>query len=861
MTDRSLANALPEPRLIAQADDVTFHLLAESAEDCALCTLDPGGKIATWNSGAERLNGYRAEEIIGRYYALLYSVEDVRKGRCEHALVQAEQEGRFEVTGVRVRKGGGSFWAKEVMIALRDARGALLGFAQVTRDLSALVVIEEQRAGLAEAAAAREAAERLQASLATTLRSIGDAVITTDAHGRVTLMNAVAEELTGWREQEAAGRALEEVFQIQSERTRKHVPSPAARVLSTGHMVSLANHTVLVSRDGSRTTAVDDSGAPIRGRDGGIEGVVLVFRDVTQRKNQELRQAFLAEAAAVLAKSLDYRETLARVADLAVPGLADWCTVDILDDAAQAPERLAAAHVDPEKVKLAREWVAKYPPDPKAASGTAQVLRTGRSEIYPVITDEILVASIGDEARLNLARSLGLHSAMLVPLLARGRVLGVMSFAFAESGRMYTSDDLRFAEDLARRCAMAIDNAQLYAAEQRARQGADVANRSKDEFLATVSHELRTPLNAILGWAKIMADGKLTEQKRSRAIETIERNAVAMAQLIEDLLDVSRIISGKMRLAVQPVDVVEAVEAAIDSSRPAIEARGIRSVARLDPELESINGDPARVQQIVWNLLSNAVKFTPSGGLVEIALAQVDSSVEIMVKDSGKGIDPGFLPHIFDPFRQEQAGTTRTRGGLGLGLAITRQLVELHGGTIDAKSEGEGRGATFIVRLPVASAKRPSTLPPSTEARQIRRNGGFERPPQLQGLAILVVDDERDARELMQSLLGSCGSHVRTASCVEEAMQALAREHFDVLISDIGMPGQDGYDLIRQVRALPADRGGTLPAAALTAYARAEDRRRVLGAGYSMHVSKPVEPAELVSVIVSLTRFAPQYAP
>jgi CheY-like chemotaxis protein/anti-sigma regulatory factor (Ser/Thr protein kinase) len=313
-----------------------------------------------------------------------------------------------------------------------------------------------------------------------------------------------------------------------------------------------------------------------------------------------------------------------------------------------------------------------------------------------------------------------------------------------------------------------------------------------------------------------------------------------------------------MRLAVQPVDVAAAVEAAIDSSRPAIEARGIRSVARLDPNLESINGDPARVQQIVWNLLSNAVKFTPQGGLIEIALAQVGSNVEISVKDSGKGIDPGFLSYIFDPFRQEQSGTTRTRGGLGLGLAITRQLVELHGGTIEARSEGEGRGATFIVRLPVASARRPSSSPPSTEARQIRLNASFERPPQLEGMSILVVDDEPDARELMQSLLGSCGSRVTTASGVEEAMQALTREHFDVLISDIGMPGQDGYDLIRQVRALPADHGGTMPAAALTAYARAEDRKRVLGAGYSMHVSKPIEPAELVSVIVSLTRFAPQ---
>jgi PAS domain S-box-containing protein len=715
---------------------------------------------------------------------------------------------------------------------------------------------------------ARTVAETLQARLATTLRSIGDAVIATDADGLVTIMNPIAEMLTGWTEREARGRPLDEVFEIIHEQTREPIPSPVDRVLAQGAVVGLANHSVLVQRSTRREIPIDDSGAPIRRDPGGAtQGIVLVFRDVTAKKREEARSALLEAATTALTESLDYEITLAEVARLAVPRLADWCTVDVLEEPSAACvgraagrrrpwKQLAVAHIDPAKAEFARELGRKYPPDPDATLGIPNVLRTGKSEIYPRITDEILRARAIDEEHLRISLGLKLRSAMIVPLIARGRTLGAMTYVWAESEHTYTKDDLVIAEELAHRCAIAIDNARLYAAEQRARQAADVANRAKDEFLATVSHELRTPLNAIMGWAKMLSSGVLDESKRVRAVDTIDRNAVAMAQLIEDLLDISRIISGKMRLEVQPVDLARVIEAAIESIKPAADAKEIRVNAVLDTSREApLMGDPTRLQQVVWNLLSNAVKFTSKGGRIDVVLRTTNSEVEIAVTDTGKGIDRHFLPHVFDPFRQEDASHTRSRGGLGLGLAITRQLVELHGGRIEARSEGEGRGSCFLVRLPMAAVSMASRKG-SRHPRQIRIDSTFDRPKQLRGVRALVVDDEEDARLLVKAVLEECGCHVILAASAKEGISALATDVPDVLISDIGMPNEDGYDFMRHVRALPAERGGNIPAAALTAYARAEDRRRVLGAGYSMHIPKPVEPAELVAVVVSLTRFS-----
>lgn len=409
--------------------------------------------------------------------------------------------------------------------------------------------------------------------------------------------------------------------------------------------------------------------------------------------------------------------------------------------------------------------------------------------------------------------------------------------------------------DITERKQVEVERHQALLSEQAARAEAERVNRMKDEFMATLSHELRTPLNAILGWSHLIRSGHLGEEEARQGIETIERNARLQTSLIEDLLDMSRIVSGKIRLDVQRVDLISIVQAAVDAVRPAAEAKGIRLHTILDPLPAPMAGDPGRLQQVLWNLLSNAVKFTPKGGRVQVLLERINSHIEISVSDTGQGIRPEFLPHVFERFRQEDASTTREHGGLGLGLGIAKNLVELHGGSIRAHSPGEGQGATFIVTLPLTVAQEPL----SQERRQHpRAQDALSEPlfediaPDLRELKVLVVDDEADARQLITRLLQECGVEVVTAESAAQALQCLPVEKPDVLLSDIGMPVEDGYALIRQVRALPEDRGGNVPAIALTAFARAEDRRRALLSGFQMHLAKPVEPAELVAVVANV---------
>jgi signal transduction histidine kinase/CheY-like chemotaxis protein len=391
---------------------------------------------------------------------------------------------------------------------------------------------------------------------------------------------------------------------------------------------------------------------------------------------------------------------------------------------------------------------------------------------------------------------------------------------------------------------------QLLISEQDARHAAEDANRLKDEFLSTVSHELRTPLTAINGWAMMLRAGRLDAAQSARALETIVRSAKSQNQLINDLLDVSRIISGKLRLDVAPVKLGSVIEAAIETVRPAAEAKGIHLSALLDPASDTTYGDAERLQQVVWNLLSNAVKFAPNGGRVEVRLERAGSYVEIVVTDNGQGIKPEFLPYVFERFRQEDGGANRQQGGLGLGLAIVRHIVELHGGTVRVASEGLGKGATFTVTLPIALGRAVTPVEPRDNA-----PGGIlapNNPPSLVGVRALFVDDEADARELMAMMLAERGAEVRTAVSATEALAACDEWRPDILIADIGMPGEDGYTLMKKLRAREKLRGGHIPAIALTAYARREDRLRALSAGYEYHVPKPVEPVELLDAVASL---------
>ncbi|HEY2589684.1 MAG TPA: ATP-binding protein [Tepidisphaeraceae bacterium] len=388
-------------------------------------------------------------------------------------------------------------------------------------------------------------------------------------------------------------------------------------------------------------------------------------------------------------------------------------------------------------------------------------------------------------------------------------------------------------------------------AADQARAEAERISLMKDEFLATLSHELRTPLNAILGWAQVMQAQAGSNEGLAEGLTVIERNARVQAQLIEDLLDMSRIIAGKIRLDVQQVDLQDVISSAVASVRHAADAKEIRLQVVLDPLAGPVRGDPGRLQQCFWNLLTNAIKFTPKGGKVQVALERVNSHVEVCVADNGQGIRPEFLPYLFERFRQADSTTSRRHGGLGLGLSIVKHLIELHGGDVWAKSPGVGQGATFCIELPVAVVRPAEHASDRQDARGASAGATPDRPS-LAGITVLAVDDEPDSRGLVRHVLEACGARVLTAASSAEALQLLSQQRPDMILSDIGMPGEDGYEFLRKVRALPPESGGRTPAAALTAFARSEDRMRALRAGYQTHVAKPVDAAELAAVVASL---------
>ncbi|MGI8884266.1 MAG: ATP-binding protein, partial [Pyrinomonadaceae bacterium] len=464
-------------------------------------------------------------------------------------------------------------------------------------------------------------------------------------------------------------------------------------------------------------------------------------------------------------------------------------------------------------------------------------------------------------------------SYLAVSVVSRsGEVLGGLFFGH-ENKDVFTERDERIVQGLAAQAAVAMDNATLFEstrqervrAENTARENerlfneAKEANRLRDEFLATVSHELRTPLNAITGWSSMLLSKTLDEKDSQMAVETINRNARAQAQIIEDILDVSRIITGKLRLDVQLIDPGIIIESAIKSARPAAEAKSIRLQMTLDPHAGPVSGDPNRLQQVVWNLVSNAIKFTPKNGRVQMRLERINSHIEITVSDTGQGISTEFLPFVFERFRQSDSTASRRHGGLGLGLSIVRQLVEMHGGTVSVASPGEGEGATFVVTLPIAVV-HSQTFGEKTEKRVHPKTGehtmGFDCPPQLSGLRILCVDDEKDSRDLLIAVLSQCDAETLAVSSAAEALAAFDEFSPHILVSDIGMPDEDGYELIRKVREKEKAKNlKRIPAVALTAYARVEDRLRALSSGFQMHIPKPVEPAELAAVVASLTEW------
>ena len=661
-----------QPEVHAEDERDRFRLLVNGVLDYAIFMLDAGGHVLTWNTGAQRIKGYSAQEIIGQHFSKFYPPEALARSFPQTELRIAAAEGRFEDEGWRVRKDGSRFWANVIITALRSEDGRLRGFAKVTRDLSKR---REQEESL------RQSEERFRLLV----EGVKDyAIFMLDPNGYVMTWNSGAERIKGYSSDEIIGQHFSKFY-----------PQDALDVRWPDHELQVATEVGFFTeegwrlrKDGSRFLAHVTITA-LRGENGSLRGFAKLTRDLTERQRVEVLEA----------------------------------------------------------------------------------------------------------------------------------------------------NDMRREE--------------MLDAERNARMAAQRAAVVKDEFLATLSHELRTPLNAILGWTQVLKyKGLPTKEEFQRGMEVIERSTRAQAQLIDDLLDLSRIISGRVRLDVRQLALIDVVKGAIAIAEPAIEAKGIRLETVLDPGGGIISGDPARLQQILWNLLSNATKFTPRGGRIQVVLQRVNSHMEVNVSDTGVGIPASFLPHVFERFSQKDTSTTRNYGGLGLGLAISKQLVELHGGTLEAKSPGEGRGSTFSLRMPLSIV---DTVAETTEGAH-PAHALAEEPsalPSLDGVSVLVVDDEQDARELIQHVLEDRGAVVAVAESGEAALRVLATSRPDVLISDIGMPRMDGFQFLRRFRA-EEPKGHRIPAVALTAFARPEDRKRALLAGYQSHMSKPVDMAELVIVMNGL---------
>ena len=559
-----------------------------------------------------------------------------------------------------------------------------------------------------------------------------------------------------------------------------------------------------------------------------------LYRDA---QNAERRSAFLAEASRILASSLDYESTLTTVAGLVVTELADWCVVDVvgLD---RRVVRLPVAHADPARAADA-EALRNMPVDAGFFSRTPEFIRRGHSLLATTLPPEALAVWAQSDEHLRVLRAIDPRSLVCVPIVVRDRVLGAINVMSNRDGR-YREPELALCEELARRAASAMEQGRLHRTVQAARAQADEANRLKDEFLATLSHELRSPLSAVLMWSHMLRRGRLDERQTTRALETIEQNARMQVRLIEDLLDVSRIVAGKLTLHMAPVELGAVIMASIEIVRPALEEKKIALGLEVS-DARAVRADPARLQQVFVNLLSNAIKFTAEGGRIAVeARAVAERRVMVTIADTGIGIPADVLPHVFDRFRQADSSTTRRYGGLGLGLAIARHLVVGHGGTIEAESAGTGWGATFRVVLPVAAEERTT---PAVET------GAPLDARVLEGARVVVVDDQSDARDLIAFVLSRYGADVTPATSAAKALEALEGMRADALIADIAMPDEDGYQLARRVRHLEQERIRSTPIIAVTALASAEDHARALDAGFDAYLAKPVDPGELISVV------------
>ncbi len=834
--------------------EVMRHRMAavvESSDD-AIVTKDLNGIIRTWNRGAERLFGYSAAEMIGESILLLVPPE-LREE--EHQILDRLRRGeRIEhYETQRLAKDGRRRDISLTVSPIRDAAGQIVGASKVGRDVTARKRAE---------ADLRRSEEELRA-LADSIPQLAwiaaaDGYIFWYNRGWYEYTGTTPEEMEGWGWQSA------------------HDPEVLPRVVERW-------------RESLATGTPFEMEFPLRGAEGSFRWFLTRVRPIrdgsgnvvrwfgTNTDVDEVKRArealvdesrllnLLNESGQAIAGDLDLQTLVQTVTDAATTLSGAAFGAFFYNTRNETGESFLLFALSGAE----REAFEKFGP-PRATPLLAPTFE-GKG---PIRLDDVTADDRYGQWGGMPPGHLPVRSYLAAPVVSRnGEVIGGLFFGHPEAS-VFTERIERIVMGIAAQAAVAIDNARLYErvkraaedrqhlldAERSARADAERASMMKDEFLAMLSHELRTPLNAIVGWSQVLRMRGHTDPEVLEALNVIERNAKMQAQLIEDLLDMSRITSGKVRLEVERVDLQEAVEAAIASVRHSADSKGIRVQVVVDSLAGPVWGDPSRLQQCFWNLLSNAIKFTPKGGRVQVRLTRVNSHIEFSVADDGQGIAPDFLPFVFERFRQADASTTRRHGGLGLGLSIVKSLVELHGGSVHASSEGEGRGALFTIELPMMVV-RSSALD-----HRLERSSG-EVPvsdhPSLVGIRVLVVDDEPDARSLVKRVLEDCGASVVVAPSAREGLELLEREKPDILVSDIGLPDEDGYSLIRAVRRLDVDRGGRIPAAALSAFARPEDRTLALRAGYQMHLSKPVEPIELAAAVASLVgrQSGPQSGP
>ncbi len=806
-----------------------LHLLhlakvVDSADD-AIVSKNLDGVILSWNQAAQKIFGYTAEEAIGRSIRMIIPEDRQSEEDQVLALVRSGQAvTHFET--LRRRKDGTLVPISLTVSPIHDEHGTVVGASKIARDISE-----------------KKAAELAIRHLAGVVTSTNDAVVTKTLDGTITSWNSAAERIFGYTADEAVGRSIRILIPEHMQDEEDHVLARIAAGESVEHY-----ETRRLTRDG----VLIDIGltvSPLRDERGAIVGASKIARNITEQvhlrslaREYAINTERLATVGTIVTSALDRNEIMQKVTDIATElTTAEFGAFFYNVRTANEPEAYLLYTLS----GASREAFAGFP-HPRATTLFGPTFR-GESPVR--------LADVTTDARFGQnppyfgmpEGHLPVRSYLAVPVKrTNGEVLGGLFFGHSRVG-VFTKEHERLASGIVSWASVALENARLY-------EEAQQANRMKDEFLAVLSHELRTPLNAIVGYANLLRGGLLGGQRADDAIVTLERNAKWLAQIVDDVLDVSRIVTGKLALDVQPVELPLIVENAIATVRPAADAKGVRVQTALDPRVGPVSGDPNRLQQVAWNLVSNAVKFTPRGGRVQVRLERVNSHVELSVSDTGIGIAPDFLPFVFERFRQADSSATRAAGGLGLGLAIVRHITEMHGGTVEAASAGQGQGATFTVRLPlmiVHPRRQASREHPRTE-----RVGSSAPLADLGGIRVLAVDDEPDALKLLQTLLEAAGAEVCAMSSSTAALDAIARVAPDVLVVDIGMPVMDGLAFIEAVRSSTDGKVRDVPAAALTAFARVEDRTRALQAGFEMHLAKPVDPAELVASIRTLVRRA-----